>query len=227
MKVAVLFSGGKDSVYATGWALEQGMDPVLVTVEPIEYSMMFHHPNVDATKMQAEAIGLEQIFVSATDENYHEKLFEAIGKLDVEGIVTGAIASTYQRSRIEKLADELGIKALFPMWHLDERSESRAREQNSRDREKELLPEILEKYEVYVSAVSAQGLGPELLGEPLKKLVEKNVPGIHPMLEGGEGETFVCDAPFFKKRIVIEEWEKSWDGVRGIARIKKAKIVEK
>jgi uncharacterized protein (TIGR00290 family) len=94
-------------------------------------------------------------------------------------------------------------------------------------KEKELLPEVLEKYEVYVSAVSAEGLGSDLLGEPLKKLVERNVPGIHPMLEGGEGETFVCDAPFFKKRIVIEEWEKSWDGVRGIARIKKAKIVEK
>ena len=47
------------------------------------------------------------------------------------------------------------------------------------------------------------------------------------MLEGGEGETFVTDAPFFKKRIVIEEWDKSWDGIRGVAKIKKAKLVEK
>ena len=211
MKVAVLFSGGKDSVYATGWALKQGMEPVLVTVEPIEYSMMFHHPNIDSTKLQAQAMGLAQILVSATDENYHEKLRDAIGSLNVEGIVTGAIASNYQRSRIEKLASELGIEAFSPMWH----------------REKELLPEILESFEVYVSAVSAEGLGPELLGEPLKKLVEKNVPGIHPMLEGGEGETFVTDAPFFKKKIIIEEWEKSWDGVRGIAKIKKAKLIEK
>lgn len=211
MRVAVLFSGGKDSCYATGWALDQGMDPVLVTVNPQEYSMMFHHPNVDATKMQAETMGLEQVFVQATDEDYHIKLRETIGKLDVEGIVTGAIASTYQKSRIEKLASELGIRAFSPMWH----------------RENELLPEILEKFEVYVTAVSAQGLGPELLGEPLKKLVEKDVSGIHPMLEGGEGETFVCNAPFFKKRIIIEEWEKTWDGVRGVALIKKAKIVEK
>lgn len=211
MKVAVLFSGGKDSVYATGWAMDQGMEPILVTVEPIEYSMMFHHPNIDATKLQAQALGLEQVFVKATDENYHEKLLEVIGKLNVEGIVSGAIASTYQKSRIEKLANELGIQVLSPLWH----------------REKELLPEILEKFEVYVSAVSAQGLGPELLGKPLTELTKRNIPGIHPMLEGGEGETFVCDAPFFKKRIVIEEWDKSWDGVRGVAKIIKAKLVEK
>jgi ABC transporter with metal-binding/Fe-S-binding domain ATP-binding protein len=211
MKVAVLFSGGKDSVYATGWALEQGMEPVLVTVEPIEYSMMFHHPNVDATKMQTEAMGLKQVFVECTDENWHSKLKTTIAGLNVEAIVTGAIASTYQRSRIEKVAKELGIKAFSPMWH----------------REKELLPEILEKFEVYVTAVSAQGLGPELLGKPYTELTKRNIPGIHPMLEGGEGETFVCDAPFFKKRIVIEEWEKSWDGVRGVARIRKARIVEK
>lgn len=211
MKTAVLFSGGKDSVYSTGWAISQGMEPVLVTVVPEEYSMMFHHPNVDATEMQAECLGLEHVFVEATDEDYHEKLKKAIGALGVSCIVTGAVASTYQKSRIEKLAAELGIPAYSPMWH----------------KEKEALPEILEKFEVYVTAVSAEGLGPELLGEPLKKLVEKNAPGIHPMLEGGEGETFVCNAPFFKKRIVVKEWEKSWDGVRGIAKIKKAGVVEK
>jgi ABC transporter with metal-binding/Fe-S-binding domain ATP-binding protein len=211
MKVAVLFSGGKDSVYATGWAMDHGFEPTLVTVEPIEYSMMFHHPNIDATKLQAQALGLEQVFVKATDENYHEKLKEALGGLEVKGIVTGAIASTYQKSRIEKLAKELGIQAHCPMWH----------------KEKELLPEILEKFEVYVSAVSAEGLGPELLGKPLTELTKRNIPGIHPMLEGGEGETFVTDAPFFKKKIKIEEWDKSWDGVRGVALIKKARLVEK
>ena len=67
MRVAVLFSGGKDSVFATFWAIMHGFEPVLVTVKPPEYSMMFHHPNVDATKKQAEALGLEQIFVETSD----------------------------------------------------------------------------------------------------------------------------------------------------------------
>ncbi|MFH0885060.1 MAG: 7-cyano-7-deazaguanine synthase, partial [Candidatus Micrarchaeota archaeon] len=78
MRVAVLFSGGKDSVYATGWALEQGYETVLLTVRPPDYSMMFHHPNIDATKKQAEAMGLAQLFVETTEENWREKLVAAL-----------------------------------------------------------------------------------------------------------------------------------------------------
>jgi ABC transporter with metal-binding/Fe-S-binding domain ATP-binding protein len=211
MRVAALFSGGKDSVFATFWAMQQGFDVTLVTVEPEEYSMMFHHPNVKATKLQAEALGLKQVFVKASDKDWHERLKAKLAKLKVKGIVTGAIASEYQRRRIENLGEELGIPTYCPLWH----------------KEETLLPEMLANFEIFVIAVSADGLGPELLGRPLKELVEKKVPGIHPMLEGGEGETFVTDAPFFKKRIAVEEWKKSWDGVRGVAEIKKAKLVEK
>ncbi len=211
MHVAVLFSGGKDSVFATFWAMQQGFDVTLVTVEPEEYSMMFHHPNVKATKLQAEALGLKQVFVKANDKDWHAKLKATLAKLKVKGIVTGAIASEYQRRRIENLGEELGIPTYCPLWH----------------KEETVLPEMLQNMEIFVIAVSADGLGPELLGRPLKELVDKKVPGIHPMLEGGEGETFVTDAPFFKKRIVVEEWDKSWDGVRGVAIIKKAKLIEK
>jgi len=211
MHVAVLFSGGKDSVFATFWAMQQGFDVTLVTVEPEEYSMMFHHPNIKATKLQAEALGLKQTFVKASDKDWHSKLKAALTKLKVKGIVTGAIASEYQRRRIENIGEELGIPTYCPLWH----------------KEEALLSEMLDNMEIFVIAVSADGLGPELLGRPLKELVEKKVPGIHPMLEGGEGETFVTDAPFFKKRIVIEEWHKTWDGVRGVAEIKKARLIEK
>ena len=61
----------------------------------------------------------------------------------------------------------------------------------------------------------------------LQRLMEANVPGIHPFLEGGEGETFVADAPFFKKKIMIKKWKKSWDGVRGVAEIVEAELKTK
>jgi len=211
MKVAVLFSGGKDSAFATYWALYQGFEPVLVTVEPEEYSMMFHHPNILFTKLQAKAMEMKQAFVKATDKNWEGKLKEAFLKLKAGGIVTGAIASEYQRRRIENIGEELGIPTYCPLWH----------------KEEALLPEMLENFEIFVTAVSAEGLGKELLGAPLSELVAKKIPNIHPLLEGGEGETFVTDAPFFKKRIVIEEWHKTWDGVRGVAEIKKARLVDK
>ena len=211
VKVAVLFSGGKDSCFATFWAMSQGFEPVLVTVRPEEYSMMFHHPNIGATEMQAKAMGLKQVFVKATEENWQSRLKTTIARLKTSGIVTGAIASEYQRRRIENIGEELGIPTYCPLWH----------------KEEVLLPEMLENMEIYVIAVSAEGLGPELLEAPFSELAKRKLPGIHPMLEGGEGETFVADAPFFRKRIVISEWKKTWDGVRGVAEITKARLETK
>ncbi|MBU0591707.1 diphthine--ammonia ligase [Candidatus Micrarchaeota archaeon] len=210
MRVAILFSGGKDSVFATFWAITQGFEIVLVTVKPPEYSMMFHHPNVDATKMQAEAIGLEQVFVETTEENWRDKLLGALKGLKVDGIVTGAIESEYQKRRIDSIGDELGVPTYAPLWH-----------KNKQD----LMNEMLENFEIYVTAVSAEGLGPEFLGEPFSKLVNANIKNIHPLLEGGEGETFVTYAPFFKKRIKIKKWKKTWDGIRGVAEIENAELV--
>ncbi len=211
MRVAVLFSGGKDSCFAASWAIGQGFETMLVTVEPEEYSMMFHHPNIRATKMQAEAMGLEQVFVKTDDRDWEKNLKAALKKLDARALVTGAVASTYQRTRIDNLAKELGVPAYSPLWHAGP----------------EVMEEMLRTMEIYVSAVSAEGLGPEFLGEPLEKLVRAKKPDVHLFLEGGEGETFVANAPFFKKRIVIEEWKKTWDGVRGVAEIKKARLAAK
>lgn len=206
-RLAVLFSGGKDSMFALFWAMMHGFEPVLVTVRPPEYSMMFHHPNIDATKRQAEAIlwpdELKQVFVETTEENWREKLVETFRELKVEGIVAGAIASEYQRRRIDSIGEELGIPTYAPLWHKGE----------------ELMEEMLEYFDIRVMAVSAEGLGPEFLGEPLKKIKDAKIPNIHPFLEGGEGETFVINTPFFKKPIIVKDWKKSWDGQRGVAQI--------
>jgi predicted ATP pyrophosphatase (TIGR00289 family) len=201
MRVAVLFSGGKDSVFAAFWAMAQGFDPVLVTVKPPEYSMMFHHPNVEHTSRQADALGLEHLFVETTEENWSQKLAETFRNAKAEGIVAGAIASEYQRRRIDRIGEELGIPTYVPLWHKGD----------------EVMKEMLDYFEIFVVAVSAEGLGPEYLGEQLKKIVDAKKPGIHPFLEGGEGETFVTNAPFFKNTIKVKKWKKSWDKVRGTA----------
>jgi len=215
MRIASLFSGGKDSVYALGWALKQGFEPILVTMDPQEYSMMFHHPNVKWTKMQAEAIGVEQVIVKTTHEQELGDLENSLLKLKkekgIEALVTGAVESKYQKDRIDAIAKRLGLKAHAPMWHGGG----------------ELLKEIIDNFEVYVTAVSAEGLDQKFLGKPFKKLVDAKVKNIHPFLEGGEGETFVTDAPFFKKRIEIKKWNIRWDGVRGVAEIEDAKLVPK
>jgi predicted ATP pyrophosphatase (TIGR00289 family) len=203
MKVAVLFSGGKDSCFAYFWAKWQGYEPFLLTMEPEPYSMMFHHPNIRATRLQAKALGANQVFVKVGEEDWEEKMLAALKKTKAEAIVTGAVESEYQRWRIEKVANVLTIPHFSPLWHKTD----------------VVLKEMLEYFEIYVTAVAADGLGPEFLGEPLKKLVQAKAPGVHPMLEGGEAETFVVNAPFFKKPVKIKGWKKSWDGVRGVAEI--------
>ncbi len=206
-----MFSGGKDSTYAVFWALAQGFEPLLLTVKPEPYSMMFHHPNIEQTKLQADAMGLGQEIIEVTEENWEEKVTEAMKKMKAEGLVAGAVASEYQRRRFEKIAESLNIPSYTPLWH----------------KGREILDEMLGCMEIYVTAVSAEGLGKEWLGRPLKELVEKSPKNIDAFLEGGEGETFVADAPFFKKRIVIESWDIEWDGVRGTAKIKEAVLEDK
>jgi ABC transporter with metal-binding/Fe-S-binding domain ATP-binding protein len=213
MRVAVLFSGGKDSVFAAFWALTHGFDVTLVTVKPPDYSMMFHHPNIKWTKLQAQAMGLRQVFVDTTEEDWQAQLTKAFRRLKAKGIVTGAVESEYQRRRIDAIGEKLGIPTYAPLWH--------------KSLESGVMGEMLSHFEIYVIAVSAEGLGPEFLGEPLKKLIAAKKPNIHPFLEGGEGETFVADAPFFKKRIKIRRWKKTWDGVRGVAEIQRASLVKR
>lgn len=203
MRVAVLFSGGKDSMFALFWALTHGFEPVLVTVRPPEYSMMFHHPNIDATTKQAQALALPQIFVETTEENWRDRLIETFRKIGAQGIVAGAIESEYQRRRIDSIGDELGIPTYAPLWHKGD----------------ELMDEMLKYFDIRVMAVSAEGLGPEFLGEPLQKIRDAKIPNIHPFLEGGEGETFVTNTPFFKKPLKVKSWKKKWDGQRGVAEI--------
>lgn len=209
MQVACLFSGGKDSCLSLFCALSSGWSPILVTMEPAEYSMMFHHPNVKWTRLQAEAMRLPQVFVKPKEGQEELDALElALSELNIDGIFTGAIDSDFQKQRIDEIGESLGIPTYSPLWR----------------KEEPMYSEVLSYFETYIIAVSAGGLGPELLGAEFKMQKAK---GIHPFFEGGEGETFVTDAPFFQKRIVIDEWEKSWDGVRGVAKIVSARLAPK
>ena len=50
---------------------------------------------------------------------------------------------------------------------------------------------------------------------------------MNPAGEGGEYETFVFDAPFFRKRIEVLRASKEFHGDHGIFRIEEARLVPK
>lgn len=227
MRVAVLFSGGKDSTFTTHVALEQGWDvKYLVTILPKRSdSWMFHHPCIELTKLQAESIGIKQI-VKKTSGEKEKELDDLINALkvvkpEVDAVVCGAVASRYQKDRIDAVCKELDLRSITPLW--------------GKDQLNLLQDEIDARFDIIFSGVSSAGLDKEWLGrvldsqmvERLKEVHEKY--GINISGEGGEYETFVMDGPIFKKRVVFEEIEKVWDSdtASGYIICKEAKLIDK
>jgi ABC transporter with metal-binding/Fe-S-binding domain ATP-binding protein len=205
MRVIVLFSGGKDSVFATFFSLFQGWDVSLLTLVPQDDSMMFHRPNVELTSLQAQALGLMHRQVNVTNETELKVLERELATLKPDAIITGAIASEYQKQRIDQIGYNLKIPTISPLWHKGDA----------------LLQELTEFFEIHITTVAAQGLGEEHLGKKFdSEFVQKlQSLGLNPFFEGGEGETFVSNAPFFKSKIEITGMEKKFDGSRGIAKL--------
>lgn len=227
MRAVALFSGGKDSTYSLFLAKKQGNEIAsLVTIKsknPASY--MYHSLNIDFVGEQAEAMDLPLIISYTEGEKEKElnELKEVLKDLKeqvgIEGVVAGAVASNYQKKRVEKICRALGLKLIAPLWH--------------KNQEELLKGLIKENFKVIIAGVYAGGLGEEWLGreldkENVNKLIEVSKKyGFSLIGEGGELETFVTDCPLFKKKIKIAESEKSWDGVRGELRIKKVELVEK
>ncbi len=205
MKLAVLFSGGKDSTYA-GY-LEKKYNHEIVCLISIlsqnKESYMFHTPSIEKTKAQAKAMNLP-IIIQKTKGKKEEELDDlekaiksAIKKYKIQGVVTGAIQSIYQSSRIQKICNKLKIECFNPLWQKDEI--------------KYLNELIKNKFKVIITAVAAYPLDKSWLGRRIdKKFIEevrklKEQYKIHPAGEGGEFETFVLNCPLFKKELKIKD----------------------
>jgi ABC transporter with metal-binding/Fe-S-binding domain ATP-binding protein len=186
---------------------------------------MFHYPNLKWTKLQSEAVGVPQV-VGETAGVKEEELADlkavvlsAKERFGLEGIYTGALASVYQKSRVERICQDLDLKCVSPLWHVDP--------------EAHLRTLLREGFVVEVVSVSALGLDERWLGRVLDtsavdELVELGTKyRFHIGLEGGEGETFVLDCPLFSKRIEIVSSVKHWKGDSGSLEIREARAVLK
>jgi predicted ATP pyrophosphatase (TIGR00289 family) len=223
MKVAALCSGGKDSTFALWLAMKQGheIERLVAMIPKREDSFMFHYPNIHLVDLFAECAGLPLLKAetSGVKEEELDDLERALRGLEIEGVVSGAIASEYQKSRIDSICEKLGLASIAPLW---------GREPI------ELLSEMLNAaFDIIITSVAAQGFDESWLGRKIDKgvlydLVELNQRyGVSICGEGGEFESLVIDAPFFKKRIEVVEAEHIWRGTNGYLLIKQATLVEK
>ncbi len=228
VKLGVLFSSGKDSTSSAYIMKQQNYDLTCLihihSENPDSY--MFQTAGTELVKMQAEAMGLPMIIQNTKGEKEAElkdleKAFaEAKDKYQIQGIVSGALFSTYQRDRIEKACDRLGLKIFSPLWH------------KPQDRH---LQELLDNgFELILTSVAAEGLDKGWLGrklnnemiEALKRLNKKI--GLNMAFEGGEAETLVLDCPLFHKKISLLKTEKVMSSENsGTLVIKEAALVDK
>ena len=116
MKLAALTSGGKDSILAIQKAIDEGHTVThMITVVPEnKESYMFHSANLSAVRIMAERAGMEYLEIPTAGEKETEiaDMQEGIRGLDTEGLIVGAIASTYQRERVEAVCKALGLSVL-------------------------------------------------------------------------------------------------------------------
>ncbi len=223
MRLASLFTGGKDSTYATRLA-EKGGDEVahLVTMIPRRVdSWMFHTVNIHLAGMVAEALGIDHVVGTTEGEKEREleDLRETLAGLDVDGVVSGAVASSYQRRRVDRICDKLGLEHIMPLWGRSGRA---------------LLEEMLsEGLVIVVTAVAALGLDSLWLGRMLGDVAVDELAGLNRRFgvdvcgDGGEMETLVLDAPWFHKRLEITKASTVWDGVSGMYRVEEARLLPK
>ena len=207
LKLGCLFSSGKDSNLAL-YIMQQRNYEIsclitLMSKNPDSY--MFHTPAIELAKLQAEALGIP-IIIQDTEgkkelelKDMEDAIKHAKEKYGIQGIVTGALFSNYQRERIEKECDKLGLKIFAPLWHLNQEHE---------------MKELLRLgFKVVMSSVAAEGLDKSWINKPLtekelEKLVKlKRKIGLNVAGEGGEYESLVLDGPNYKKKLVIEDFK--------------------
>jgi diphthine-ammonia ligase len=225
---AVLFTGGKDSSYAIKKLRASGYEiSCLVSViseNPDSY--MLHTPNIEITRLAAEALEIPIEFGFTKGEKEEElvdirdSVLSARKKFSFDFIGSGGLSSEYQRSRLQKIADEIGISSLAPLWGIDQKQYLRTL--------------VSEEFNFILTSVSAAGLDDRWLGKVIDEIAAEELLSLagkyrfNAAFEGGEAETLVLDCPLFlKKKMEILESEKFWDGSRGRLVIKKVRLTYK
>ncbi len=191
VRLASLYSGGKDSTFAT-LIMEEGGHTVdhLVSIMPMkEDSWVFHTPNLHLMPKAALSMGKRLVTVSSdgTEQGDLDALASALIGLEVEGVIIGALASDYQWDRINGVCEKMGLKVMSPLW---------------RKSQTMVMREMVDSgVKAIVVGTFAEGLDASWLGrvidhmslDELEELSRHH--GINISGEGGEYETFTVDSP--------------------------------
>ncbi|XP_052211027.1 diphthine--ammonia ligase [Diospyros lotus] len=225
MKVVGLVSGGKDSCFAMMKCIEHGHQIVaLANLLPADDSVdeldsyMYQTVGHQIVVSYAKCMGVplfrrriqgstrhHKLSYRTTAGDEVEDLFILLNEVkrqipSITAVSSGAIASDYQRLRVESVCSRLGLVSLAYLWKQDQSL---------------LLQEMIQKgIEAITIKVAAIGLDPRKhLGKEIAQLETylhklKELYGINVCGEGGEYETLTLNCPLFKHaRLVLDEFD--------------------
>ncbi len=210
MKLACLFSGGKDSNYALYEASKEHEVVCLISMKSKnKNSYMFQEVGNELVVLQSKALEIPLIHFETKGEkeleleDLKEAIRQAKEEFKIEGVVTGAIKSVYQSSRIQKVCDELDLWCFNPLWQIDE--------------EKFIEKLIEDKFEIIIVGIFSYPLDESYLGKiidenflkefrELNKKYKTSIAG-----EGGEYESLILNGPLYKKKLVFKKTKKVMD----------------
>lgn len=226
MNVVALLSGGKDSLYNMYLATKDGHNIVAIAnLKPPDQqdeldSYMYQTVGHQAIELIAKALNkpLFRADITGTPNNIDlqykdesdddgdevEQLYCLLKdmrekhNIQFDAVSVGAIASSYQKSRVENICNRLNLNMLAYLW--DE------------DQDKLLNEMIANNFDAILIKVACMGLSEKHIGQSIKGMqdclrklkvdYESNVCG-----EGGEYETLVLDCPLYEKRLVLDSYD--------------------
>ena len=213
MKVAVMYSGGKDSSNAIDYCKDKNWEIThLISIKPNRTDCyLYHFATVELTQEMAKILGVKHIYANCNvaDPVQEAKIVENIvcdilKDVKIDAVVLGGVG--LQETQLKSLQ-----KVLLP--HKVEVFATHA----GHDQEEVLLDMLNKGYKMIISAVASDGLqkwlGKEITLDNFKALKSDAVKyGFDLLGEGGYYDTFVYDAPIFNKKLVIDDFSCIYDG---------------
>jgi uncharacterized protein (TIGR00290 family) len=192
------WSGGKDSCFACYRAITTGhpVTGLLNCVSQESGRVSFHGVDPRLIQTQAVLAGIPLVQTATTPERYAEEFKEGArmlaGDRDIAGMVFGDIYLDEHRAWVEGICQDLGIRAVEPLWGRNRRS---------------LIREFLDAgFRSVIIAAKADCIGPECIGRTVDDtfldylMVRRDV---DPCGERGEYHTLVIGGPLFDGNIEI------------------------
>jgi predicted ATP pyrophosphatase (TIGR00289 family) len=163
---------------------------------------MFHYPNVHVTEEQSASMGIPRVLVDTSGDELDDLsrgLVLIRRQYGVDGVVTGALLSDYQRMMMSIAAKDAGLRIYSPLWRKDQYNYMQSL--------------VRHGFIFIITSISTYGLPPSFLGRVVDLELVEEILGLarrfnfNPAFEGGEAETLVLDAPLFRYRLRIIDAE--------------------